>query len=53
MKKIKCISNDSGGLPITINKEYKLEFIDKYGNYNVKNNDGKIQAFWHGRFKEI
>ena len=51
--KLECISNDNGGLSLTIGKIYDLEFIDKYGNYNVKNNDGVVKKFWKGRFKEI
>ena len=51
--KLECVNNDNGGLALTIGKEYALEFIDKYGNYNVKNNDGKVKAFWKGRFKSL
>ena len=41
--KVKCISNDNGGLALTIGKVYPVEKIDKYGNIHVKNDHGVLK----------
>ena len=49
--KVKCISNDNGGLALTIGKVYPVEKVDKYGNIHVKNDHGVLKQFSNCRFE--